>query len=76
MVVSKIQTIGKQNEKRYYNCTRDGHLRNPLYRNALTYMPVMNASMLGIDTNKSGFKSKLSVMDASELYNAHGGASV
>ena len=39
-------------------------------------MPIMNASMLGIDTNKSGFKLKLTVMDASAMYNAHGGASV
>ena len=32
--------------------------------------------MLDRDTNKSGFKSKLSVMDASAMYNVHGGASV
>ena len=61
VMVSKIHTIGKQNEKRYYVCTRDGHLKNPLYHNALTYMPMMNASMLGIDTNKSGFKLKVIV---------------
>ena len=37
-------------------------------------MPMINASMLVIDTNKSGLK--LSMMDACAMYNAHGGASV
>ena len=72
--VSKIQTIAKQCEKNI--CTRDGHLRNSLYHNALTFMPMMNATMLSIDVNKTGFKLKLSVMDASAMYNTHWGATV
>ena len=74
VMVTKVITNSADN-KRYHVCSKDGHLAKRLYRNELTYLGDFTKSMLGIDTSKKGFQKKLTVIEASALYNIHGGAS-
>ena len=65
---------GRTTTTQYRLASRDGYLKGWYARENLDHDPILNAKIVGIDTEKEGFRKDLTIATASALYNQSGGA--